>query len=476
MWSDRPDAGRLAACRASLWELLPGGHAAGREIRESLPIAVEAERLARLLVRERADVWLDDAVAGRHLIAWSPPVCIEARGRGVQIQGVSGDLDSDEDLFVCLMALASEPPGAAAALRLFGFLGYELAGLLESVPAAARRPATPDALLGLHDLWLEGSGDSWELVSAGAWHDAVALRAMRDRILAGLKAPSEEPESSGVPSGAFAHWRVEPDDEAFEHAVRRTVDRIVAGEIFQTNLCRRFETRLTTSDRLGLYARLRDANPARYGAYVELGNGAILSMSPERFLSCLDRIVQSEPIKGTRPRTGNSDEDRVIEDALLGSAKDRAELAMIVDLVRNDLARVSVAGSVEVLEHAKLMRLPTLVHTYSRVMGCLREGMTWVDLLRATFPPGSITGAPKIQAMIVAASEEAGPRGPAMGSIGWIALGGDLELSVAIRTALVVEDHAVYHAGCGIVAHSDPAQERLETLAKARAFLQVVEG
>ena len=183
--------------------------------------------------------------------------------------------------------------------------------------------------------------------------------------------------------------------------------------------------------------------------------------------------METRPIKGTRPRGANPRQDRALARELAESAKDRAELAMIVDVCRNDLGRVCACGSIEVVRHAELVTLPTVHHTVSTVRGRLRpvDAVAPVPLLRAAFPPASITGAPKIQATWVAAEEEDRRRGPAMGALGWISLGGDLELAVTIRTAAAARGRVVYHAGCGVVADSDPESELEETAVKARAFL-----
>jgi len=159
-----------------------------------------------------------------------------------------------------------------------------------------------------------------------------------------------------------------------------------------------------------------------------------------------------------------------LAEGLLASKKDRAELAMIVDVVRNDLGRVAKTGSVTVTEHAQLMTLPTVHHSYSTVRAQLREDATSVDLLRASFPPASISGAPKIEAMRVAMREEQQLRGPAMGAIGWISLSGDMELSVAIRTAWIADNKIRYYAGCGITADSVPSEEYEESEHKVAAF------
>jgi para-aminobenzoate synthetase component 1 len=182
-------------------------------------------------------------------------------------------------------------------------------------------------------------------------------------------------------------------------------------------------------------------------------------------------VVETRPIKGTRRRGASPREDRALARELVESAKDRAELTMIVDVARNDLGRVCEPGSVEVPVHGELVSLPTVHHTVSTVRGRLLPGAGPADLLRASFPPASITGAPKIRAMSILAGEEERRRGPAMGAFGWISLAGDLELAVAIRTAVCVDGRVAYHAGCGIVADSDPEQEFEESAVKAKAFL-----
>jgi len=264
-------------------------------------------------------------------------------------------------------------------------------------------------------------------------------------------------------------------------------DRIAGGQIYQANLTRRLSTRFD-GDPWPLYRRLRTGDPSLFSAYLDLGGGApghasalgsaparpraILSASPEPFLSVTrDGRVSSDPIKGTRPRGRTPSEDRVLARELLTSAKDRAENVMIVDVLRNDLGRVCRPGTVRVPRLCRLERTAAVQHLVSTVTGRLTPGQDAFDLLRASFPGGSITGAPKIRAMSVLAGEEERRRGPAMGAFGWLSLTGDLELAVAIRTAVYARGRVAYHAGCGIVADSDPELEFEESAAKARAFL-----
>jgi para-aminobenzoate synthetase component 1 len=263
-----------------------------------------------------------------------------------------------------------------------------------------------------------------------------------------------------------------PARPGFEAGVERIVERIRTGEVYQVNLCRRLEAPLSPQDVWPLWQRLRAASPATHGAFLDLGRGqALFSVSPELFLAVREGAVETRPIKGTRPRGATPREDRALARELQESVKDQAELTMIVDVARNDLGRACETGSVEVVRHAELVTLPTLHHTVSTIRGKLRADESPVSLLRAAFPPASITGAPKIQAIAVAAAEEERRRGPAMGAVGWLSLGGDLELSVAIRTAVAARGRVAYHAGCGIVVDSDPELEFAESAVKARAFL-----
>jgi para-aminobenzoate synthetase component 1 len=353
-----------------------------------------------------------------------------------------------------------------------GYLGYELGGELESLPPPPEDDlGLPDLHLSLYDAALCWDGESWTLDATDAWRDVSAFEAEQLLIAARRRSEPELPKGPLARDGVISR----PSRGGFEAAVTRTVERIACGEIFQMNLCRRLETKFSAARLWPLYRRLRAASPAAYGAFLDLGKGqAVLSISPELFLSVREGEVESRPIKGTRPRGANPRQDRALARELLESEKDRAELTMIVDVVRNDLGRVCATGSVEVVAHAELMTLPTLHHTVSTVCGRLRPDAGAVELLRATFPPASITGAPKIQAMAAIAAEEERRRGPAMGALGWISLSGDLELAVAIRTAAASRadrGRIAYHAGCGVVADSDPELEFAESAAKARAFL-----
>ena len=259
-------------------------------------------------------------------------------------------------------------------------------------------------------------------------------------------------------------------------AVARVRDYIVAGDIFQANLSQRFEAPLREPP-WALYRRLRARNPAPFAAYLDFPEATVLSVSPERFLRVgASGAVETRPIKGTRPRGLGPEHDAALGRALSESAKDRAENLMIVDLLRNDLSRVCSPGTVRVPELFALERHPTVHHLVSTVVGTLAPGAGVVDLVRAAFPGGSITGAPKVRAMEIIAELEPSQRGVYCGSVGYWSLTGELDTSIAIRTAVARGDRVYFSAGGGIVADSDPEQEYRETLDKARALIDALDA
>lgn len=263
----------------------------------------------------------------------------------------------------------------------------------------------------------------------------------------------------------------------YENAVKRALEYIRAGDIYQVNLSQRLTVPWEFSP-AELYLRLRRATPSQFGAYFGSGllgsDFALCSVSPELFLRRRGSSLITRPIKGTRPRTGSRDADARAKAELSQNAKERAELNMIVDLERNDLGRVCEYNSVRVVSTGEIEELPTLFHRVATIEGQIRADCSLPELLEAMFPGGSVTGAPKIRAMQIIEELEHSPRGPYCGAIGWIGLNGDLELSIAIRTALYdgAAKQVHYHAGSGIVADSDPRQEYEETLHKAAAFLR----
>ncbi len=360
-----------------------------------------------------------------------------------------------------------------------GYFGYGLRHHVEEVPAHARSDIVwPDLILGLYDLVLavdHVDGRAW-LLASGYPETSTATR--RDRANARIGWARERlrraPQASPASSWAIA---AKPDlsPMAFKHAVQRTIDYIEAGDIYQANITQRFRAKLPSGfDRLSLYQALRTRNPATFAAYLDFGATSILSSSPERFLKVSDGQVETRPIKGTRPRGRGPAEDKALAVELLASAKDRAENLMIVDLLRNDISRVCRIGSVKVPTLFGLESYATVHHLVSVVTGALADGRNSVDLLRACFPGGSVTGAPKIRAMEIIAELEPTARGPYCGSVGYLSADGAMDSNIVIRTYCIQDQDLTLQVGGGIVADSDPQAEYEESLAKAKALIEVL--
>ncbi len=256
--------------------------------------------------------------------------------------------------------------------------------------------------------------------------------------------------------------------DAYLKAVERSLEYVRAGDVFQVNISQLFTTAHDEHSST-VFERLQRSTPATFGAYLNFGDIDLVSNSPELFLrvTC-DRRVITRPIKGTRPRAPG------MEAELLASTKDQAELNMIIDLERNDLGRVCEIGSVKVTQPRTIEEHPTLYHGVATVEGVLREDVGFVDLLRATFPGGSVTGAPKIRAMEIIEELEPVRRGPYCGAIGYLAADGSMQFNVAIRTMTFKDGLVHIPVGGGIVADSDPAAEYEETLVKARAMFDAL--
>ncbi|MGQ9590492.1 MAG: aminodeoxychorismate synthase component I, partial [Planctomycetota bacterium] len=258
--------------------------------------------------------------------------------------------------------------------------------------------------------------------------------------------------------------------EAYVEAVERAIEKICAGDIFQVNLSQRllFPQR---EPAVQTYRRLRRANPAPFGGFFALPGHILASASPEEFLRLQDGAVSTRPVKGTRPRGRAAEEDAALREELAHSSKDQAENVMIVDLLRNDLSRVARLHTVRVERLFDVETHPTVHHLVSEVRARLRDGLGFADLLRATFPGGSVTGAPKIRAMEIIAELERHARGFYCGSFGWIGFDGALHLNVSIRTLTVARGWIQIPVGGAVTAPSDPLAEYQETLDKAAGML-----
>jgi para-aminobenzoate synthetase component 1 len=262
--------------------------------------------------------------------------------------------------------------------------------------------------------------------------------------------------------------------EEYIKAVDRVREYIAAGDVFQVNLSQRFEADLKIPP-YELYKRLRMVNPAPFASYLNFQGVTIVSASPERFLKVQGDLVETRPIKGTRPRGRDPVEDERLAQELTRSTKDHAENVMIVDLERNDLGRVCHYGTVKVTELAIRETFPTVFHLTSTVVGRLSRGKSNIDLLKATFPGGSITGAPKVRAMEIIDELEPTKRSAYTGSIGYLSFDEDIDINIVIRTFLIKEGKAYFQVGGGIIYDSDPEAEYMETLDKAKALIRALQ-
>jgi para-aminobenzoate synthetase component I len=447
-------------------------------------------------------LFLDSAIPGGELGRYSfltaePFSWLWSRGRQVWLDGVRQPI---ADPFTVLAeqrtrwpteTIPDLPPFQGGAAGLFG---YNLCHHLERLP----RPhfdefQVPDLALGFYDwvisfdhlkrrAWIVSTGFP-ETEPARRWQRAgQRLTAVRRWLNAPPLSPSAlcPPPSSLLPlqapsyplpgrPGVLSNF----DRAGYLAGVRRAVEYVHAGDCFQVNLSQRLLHQATLPP-LELYRRLRERNAAPFGGYFDLGDFVVASASPERFVRVVNGAVETRPIKGTRPRGPTPEEDRRNAEELLNSVKDRAENVMIVDLMRNDLGRVCAYGSVRVESLCRLESYRTVHHLVSEVRGRLREGKGPVDLLRAAFPGGSVTGAPKVRAMEIIAELEPTARGPYCGSLGYVGFNGAMDVSILIRTCTMGRGWVQFPVGGGIVADSRPDEEYEETLHKAEGLLRAL--
>jgi para-aminobenzoate synthetase component I len=363
-------------------------------------------------------------------------------------------------------------PAAGACIATFS---YDLVRQLERLRFTSERTALdePDAVLAFYDTLVihDYRDGKTRIVSVGG---DERLGETLEAIEESLKRATDDLDAKAPPARSITSNLTRDEYLA---AVRRIKEHIAAGDIYQANLTQQLSCVLEEGCKPeSIFKRLRSNHPASFAAFIRRRDDVVISASPERFLrvgvnDSDERSVEAWPIKGTRPRGRTPEEDARLRAELLASEKDRAENIMIVDLLRNDLGRVCRYGSVEVTELCSLAEHPTLFHLVSKVRGTLRDNVTAGDLLRASFPCGSITGAPKIRAMEIIDETETAPRGLSMGAIGYFSFDGSLDLSVAIRTMVARDYVARFNVGGGIVADSCPSLEYEESLVKARALL-----
>ncbi len=419
---------------------------------------------------------------GRYsFIALNPFLRVQSHGTTIRLSGKINHTIRGRPLELLQQLLThyrtpAAPDGPPFLGGAVGYFGYDLVHFFERLP----RTAIND--LGVPDL------DCYlvETVIAFDHHertitiahqsidreDASAVLGAIETVLHGSPPPTTIDRETDAPPVRIV---ASQSPGEYETGVRRCLDYIAAGDIFQANLAHRFSIDLGPRQPWAIYEQLRTINPSPFAAYLDYGPFTLISASPERLVSLRDRCVETRPIAGTRPRSPDRQQELALLQELLTNEKERAEHLMLVDLERNDLGRVCEYGSIKVDELMVTERYSHVSHLVSNVTGRLHPQKDWLDLFRAVFPGGTVTGVPKVRCMEIIDELEPVGRGPYSGSIGYISFSGDLDLNIVIRTLIVQHGIASLYVGAGIVADSDPSREYAETLQKAQALREAIE-
>ena len=405
----------------------------------------------------------------------APLLHVETRGECTTIVRPSRNSTSP-DLFGALTAIMEEygtgpdrPFPFSGGLA--GFLSYDLKSSIEALPPRSSDIGTAECFMGLYDplFVYDHIEEKGFVVSRGIRNPLLNAAALRKLLGAPPRKRALSPERAPELTNLTANMT---RDDYFA-LLERVQEYIAAGDIYQVNIAQRLSWE-RRGDPFALYRRLVSHDQAPFSSYMELDGYQVISNSPERFLKVRGDKIETCPIKGTRPRGRTAGEDGRLRKLLRHNPKEVAEHIMIIDLERSDLGRICATGTVAVKELMEVATLPHLHHMVSTVTGRLKEKTTLSDILKATFPGGSITGAPKIRAMEIIDELEPTPRGIYTGAIGHIDLSGDMDLAMAIRTAITTAGKLYINVGGGIVADSDTAAEYDETLLKADSFLRTL--
>ena len=371
------------------------------------------------------------------------------------------------------MEYDSEIPFVGGAV---GYLSYDLCHHIENLPRTAVDDVNvPDMYFGLYDgvVCIDHRGDTDKVYVA-----SLGIVDSEEKIVESLREKITKAEAEGIviqlpATTVKKEFKSNFTRDEFVNSVRKVQDFIKSGDIYQANLTQRYSCDLEETP-YELYGKLREINPAPFATFMDFGEGHIVSSSPERFIKLRDNIIETRPIKGTRPRGKNPEEDLMYREELINSEKDKAELLMIVDLERNDLGKIAKTGTVEVTELFKLEAYSTVYHLVSTVVAEVKDECDVVDCIVATFPGGSITGAPKIRAMEVIDELEPTQRNIYTGSIGYIGFNGDMDFNIVIRTVVCKDNKAYFQVGGGMTWDSDAEMEYQETLDKAKALMDAL--
>ncbi|CAH1385861.1 aminodeoxychorismate synthase component I [Candidatus Nitrotoga sp. M5] len=441
-----------------------------------LPYATNAAAYFAAIADLPWAVWLDSGGRGRYdILCAQPTVTLVTYGTHTEITNASGVQCVTADPFDLLRQQLGAPvaaiPGIPFAGGALGYWGYDLARRLHTLPTLTQNTEhLPDMMAGIYDwaLVLDHQEKSTHLVSQlREQATAEVLPQILARLLQSSKVPQEKFKVHGRIQSNFTRAGYKSAFDAIQRFLR-------AGDCYQVNLAQRYAAR-ASGHALQAYLKLRRLSPAPYSAYLNFPHAQILCASPERFLQVQQGRVETNPIKGTRPRLKNRHEDAMMAQELALSDKDHAENLMIVDLLRNDLGKSCESGSVHVPKLFKLESFAQVHHLVSTVIGQLAPGRDALTLLQDCFPGGSVTGAPKQRAMQIIEQLEPHRRGVYCGAIGYIGFDGNMDSNITIRTLVFADGEIRFWAGGGIVADSDADAEYQETLDKAAAILKVLQ-
>lgn len=433
------------------------------------------------------DSGMDPQKLGRYSFLGSDPfLVLKSRGKEIVLSSCEGQDTLRGDPFEITRELLEQYALRAVPLPLaggaVGYFSYDLCHFVEHLPVTAHDDlGLPECYLAFYDavivfdhlkskVYIASSGLPETELDRRSRKAEERVRELQEKLSLPLVGDLS-PETKTVPQ--TISWSSNFEHCQYLRAVEVAREYIMAGDIFQVNLSQRFEATLP-SPPYELYYRLRRINPAPFAAYLNFGEVTVVSASPERFLRLRGDLVETRPIKGTRPRGRTPAQDKTLAWELLHSVKDKAEHVMIVDLERNDLGRVCSFGTVKVRELMTLETYATVFHLTSTVEGRLRSDKDRIDLLRACFPGGSITGAPKVRSMEIIDELEPTRRSIYTGSLGYLDFSGGMDLNIVIRTILVKGGKAYFQVGGGIVYDSDPELEYQETLHKAEALFRAL--
>ncbi len=448
-----------------------------------VPYHPDSSLLFEAIAKRPWSVFLDSGRPGSQqgrfdILASDPTTTLVCRGNATQIASRTDTWISHEDPLTLLRQQLDVSPDADSLLPFaggaIGYFAYDLAWRLERLPPRSNDAlGMPDMAVGIYDWalvvdhqeqksWLIGQGR--DARTQEQWPELV-------RLFSEPVAASAVEQPLGLQGPMWSNLTKSQYADAF----MRIQEYIHEGDCYQVNLAQRFEA-ASTGDPWAGYRSMRQINPSPFAAYINLPDGQILSSSPERFLRVRGGEVETRPIKGTRPRSPDPVQDQQLIEELRNSEKDRAENLMIVDLLRNDLGKSCIPGSVKTTEMFSVESFPTVHHLVSTVRGTLADGCDAISLLRGCFPGGSITGAPKLRAMEIINELEPNRRGVYCGSIGYLGFDGSMDSSIVIRTLVHSNGRVHFSSGGGIVADSVQELEYQETFDKAAAIMTALEG